>query len=179
MPISFDFRQELYGDWATARAFLVEQFDRLFAGLGLLQPLGAAVTAATPVPSILTVTAAGTPLLATALPVPLSYASANVFTPTALAANTNNYGPNGIATAGILRLSATGAVDLTGIVAPSSYLFRIVVNVGASTITLKHASASSAAANRFRCPGAVDKALTTGLAVWTWYDATSAVWQVL
>lgn len=44
MALAFDFRQELFGQWPVAQGYLVEQLDRLFAGLSAVQPLFSLVT---------------------------------------------------------------------------------------------------------------------------------------
>lgn len=171
MP-AFDFRHELQGEWATARGFLVEQFDRLYAYLG-------AIFSGVP-SAVLATDAAGTPSLTTLLPMPLGFAQATILTPLTLAVSTNNYAPAGLAGAAVVRMSASGAIDLTGLQAGSANTLRLLVNAGsANTITLKHASASSQAANRWRCSGAADIALGPGSARWIWYDASFAVWQVV
>lgn len=191
MPLGFDFRQQLMGDWPIARGFLQEQFDRLYANLSILSPLvdALAVTATdlsgNPIftvgytaSSVLATSAAGTPAFTQLLPMPLAFVGTTVLSPAALVANTNDYAPTGIAAAAIVRLTATGAIDLTGITAASTNTTKLLANIGANTITLKHASASSSAANRFRCPSATDVALTTGSTVQLWYDTASSVWQV-
>jgi hypothetical protein len=193
MPIGFDYRQQLYGPWDIARGFLVEQFDRLYASLGPLGPLldglsGTITQAGTAInpssryasASVLTTDANGAPAFTSTLPMPLAFALTVTLTPSALTADTNNYTPTGLAAAAIVRLSSTGSVNLTGLqsVTGTSTL-RLLVNAGANNITLTHADASSAAGNRWRCPGAANLVLSLGRAVWIWYDTTSAVWQVI
>lgn len=191
MPLSFDFRQQLMGEWYTARGFLVEQLDRLYANLAILAPLVDALgTTATDLAgnpiftvgytasSVLTTDPTGAPAFTKMLPTPLAFTTATVLTPPALAVNTNNYTPTGLSTAAIVRLAASAPVDLSGLGAAATHTFKLLANVGANTITLKHASGSSAAANRFRCPSAADVSLTTSATVWVWYDLASTVWQV-
>lgn len=101
-----------------------------------------------------------------------------VLTPSALTANANNYEPAGIGAAGILRLSATGAVDLTGIsAAPVGGRVMVLANVGANTITLKDDSTASSAANRFALTG--DLALTADMAVIIAYDDVTDRWRLV
>ena len=191
MAIGFSFRQQLMGEWIVARGFLVEQFDQLFANLAILSPLVDALSVVTtdlqgnPIftvgytaSSVLTTNAAGTPSFGSTLPMPLAFASGTVLSPPALTISVNNYAPTGFAAASIIRITATGAVDITGITAASANTFHLLVNIGTNTITLKHASGSSTAANRFRCPSAGDVSLTGSSAVWIWYDVASTVWQV-
>lgn len=99
-------------------------------------------------------------------------------TPPALTASTNNYGPANAATASVWRISSTGAVDLTGIDAGSSPR-PVLINIGSYTITLKHESASSTAANRFVGPGAADYALVAGGTVEIALDTVSQRWRVV
>lgn len=191
MPVSFDFRQQLLGEWFTARAFLVEQFDRLYANLAILSPLvdalGITATdlAGNPIftvgytaSSALMTNPSGTPAFTQLLPFPLGFTAATVLTPAVLAVNTNNYAPTGFAAASIVRLAASAPVDLTGITASSTNVIKLLANVGTQTITLKHASGSSSAANRFRGPSAADVSLTASSTVQVWYDTASTVWQV-
>lgn len=111
-----------------------------------------------------------------------------VLTPAAITVNTNDYAPTGIEGTYAVRLSATGAVDLTGIYtggtgdtplpgsnAPGRELK--LINIGANTITLKH-DVTSTAAYRFLCPGSVDFSLTANTVADLWYDTTSARWRV-
>ena len=100
--------------------------------------------------------------------------NSGIVTPTTLAANTDNYAPTGYSTATTLLLSASLAVDLTGIVAVSG-LTLWLVNIGANTITIKH-DVTSTAANRFYAPGAVDFALTQFKAVQARYIAAQSRW---
>jgi len=99
-------------------------------------------------------------------------------TPTALAANTDNWNPTGLSTADIIRLSSSAAYNLTGIVAPVTDRILILDNIGTFTITLKH-NVTSTAANRFLLPGDVDLALSPDTNVWLQYDLTSARWRVI
>lgn len=90
-----------------------------------------------------------------------------------ITANKNNYDLDENV---IDEIKSDAARDITGIVAPAAALVKVLHNVGASTITLKHASASSAAANRFICPGAADFSLTAGAFVPLFYDTGDALW---
>lgn len=188
-----DFELQLRGPWEIASGFLVEQMELLQAQLAPIQPLLTGLqstvnaTAANsivgitgyPASSILVTDSTAAPSFSATLPCPLGWMSGNVVSPSALTVNTNDYAPTNIQTAAVLRISSTGAVDLTGIVAASTPHATLLLNVGTQTITLKHASASSSAANRFRCPGAADFSLTQSTAKWIWYDLTSTVWQVV
>lgn len=72
-----------------------------------------------------------------------------VTTPAAISANQNDYA--GFTGGGIVRLSSTGAFNITGAAAPPNGRAQMkhVYNVGANNITLPHQDAASLAANRF------------------------------
>ena len=107
-------------------------------------------------------------------------------TPAAITASQNNYVLTGSA---FQRLNCTTASDITGIAPPTSgahvdgRMIRLV-SVGTATVTLKHNSASSTAANRMYMSGAVDKALAVNAWADLVYDATdngsgAAGWRVM
>jgi hypothetical protein len=96
-------------------------------------------------------------------------------TPTALAANTNNWA---LPTAGVVRISASAAYNLTGITAPTTGRVITLVNVGSFTITLKHQDASSTAANRLLCKSGADVTLPAEGMVGILYDLTTQRWRV-
>lgn len=104
-----------------------------------------------------------------------------IVTPSSLSASQNNYAPG---TCDIVRLSSSTAIDITGLVAPSvDGAMRLIINVnasGGSAITLKHESASSTAANRFRNTTGGDYLLPAdgGSAVLTYSSAISR-WRIL
>jgi hypothetical protein len=95
----------------------------------------------------------------------------------ALTVSTNNYAPTDGAINGVWRISATGAIDMTGIdVSVWDSVSRdgrviILHNVGSNTITLKDESASSTAANRFALTA--DLALDADAMTMLQYDGTS------
>ena len=102
-----------------------------------------------------------------------------VLTPTALSASVNNYNP-GISDKRYVRLSTDGSpYDITGLFNLIDGVEVVMWNGGASTITLKHESASSLSVNRFLCPGAADFALTQYKAVTLRYDGTAARWIIV
>lgn len=105
-------------------------------------------------------------------------AQVGIITPTALAGNTDNWAPTGLSTARVIRVSATGAVDLTGIDVsvfgtPSGTMLRLV-NVGANTITLKN-NVTSSASNRFLM--VADFSLVANEYAEFWYDSSSSRWR--
>jgi hypothetical protein len=107
-------------------------------------------------------------------------------TPVAITASQNNYVLTGSA---FQRLNCTTASDITGIAPPTSgahvdgRMIRLV-SVGTATVTLKHNSASSTAANRMFVSSAADKALAVNAWADLVYDSTdngsgAAGWRVM
>jgi hypothetical protein len=100
-----------------------------------------------------------------------------VISPTQLVANTDDWSPTGLATANVIRLDVNGALNLTGIVAQASGTILTLYNKTAYTVTLTH-DATSAAPNRFYCPGATNYALLQKASVRLRYDGTDSRWTV-
>jgi hypothetical protein len=104
-----------------------------------------------------------------------------IVTPSSLSASQNDYAPG---VCDIIRLSSSTAIDLTGLVAGTvDGAMRLVINTNASggaAITLRHESASSTAANRFRNTTGGDFVLPAdgGSAVLTYSSAISR-WRIL
>ena len=107
-------------------------------------------------------------------------------TPAAIVANQNDYVLTGSA---FQRLNCTTASDITGIAPPTSSahvdgrMIRLV-SVGTATVTLKHNSTSSTAANRMFVSSAADKALAVNAWADLVYDSTdngsgAAGWRVM
>lgn len=96
--------------------------------------------------------------------------------PTTLAATTHNWNPTGLSTAHLIRMFASGAIDLTGIVGTVDGHLLHLVNAGANTITLKHNSGSSSVGNRFLVSGAGDLALATWGQIRALYSAADGFW---
>jgi hypothetical protein len=84
-------------------------------------------------------------------------------TPPTLKANTDNYTPTGLERASYLRIESTGAVNLTGLVAPV-VVGRVlwVRNVGTQNITLTHEDVLSTPSARFQLPNAASVILGAG-----------------
>lgn len=99
-----------------------------------------------------------------------------VITPAALAANTSDYAPAGFANAQVVRISASAAVNLTGLAGGAAGRWVILRNVGANAITLTNQDVTSAAANRFSLPGAASLVLGVQSSVELWYDTTTGNW---
>lgn len=104
-------------------------------------------------------TALGLGALALADTVPVTdidaeLALSGIIEPAALASDTNDWTPTGIATCSTIRMSSSAAINLTGILAPAvDGTIMVLENVGDTyAITLSPSSTSSAAANRFLIP---------------------------
>lgn len=98
--------------------------------------------------------------------------------PAQIVANTDDWNPSGLATAGFIRLSTDASRNLTGIVAPTTARLLWLCNIGAQNLVLKH-DVTSTAANRFYCPGSADFTLNANDSVRIVYDLTSTRWRVL
>jgi hypothetical protein len=104
-----------------------------------------------------------------------------IVTPSSLSASQNDYAPG---VCDIIRLSSSTAIDLTGLVAGTvDGAMRLVINTNASggaAITLKHESASSTAANRFRSVTNADVILLAdGGSVTLTYSSAISRWRIL
>jgi hypothetical protein len=114
-----------------------------------------------------------------------------VITPTALAANQNDYAPTDWNTAALVRVSTNGADrTITGLLAvtPQDYNpktgfklhYKDIINVDSTySITLSHSSSSSAAANRIVNPAGSDIVLGPYASARLYYDVTLAKWIIL
>ncbi len=102
-----------------------------------------------------------------------------IISPAALAAGTtSNYAPTGLATCNTMRVTPdAGGSVLSGILAASFAQEIVLYNIGAGDLTLAH-DATSTAANRFLCPGSVDRIVIANESVTIWYDLTSARWRI-
>lgn len=103
-----------------------------------------------------------------------------VISPTALAANTNDWNPTGLATCNVIRVGTDATPrTLTGIVAGNDGDILILHNRNTSTaLTLAH-DVTSTAANRFFCPGAVNFSLTGKKSVVLYYSGDDDRWLVI
>lgn len=99
--------------------------------------------------------------------------------PAALTVNTNNYSPTGLESANVLKLSSTGNVDLTGLLAPSPVegQFLIIRNIGSNNIIFKNQDANSLAVNRFDAGS--NKTVQGGESVLAYYDTDDLRWAVV
>lgn len=96
-------------------------------------------------------------------------------TPAALSTDQNDYNPGSLAGANVLRLSASQAVNVTGLAGGASGRVLVVHNTGSFSIVLKSQSSSSTAANRFAFDA--DVTLAADQSVTLRYDATSSRWR--
>ncbi len=99
-----------------------------------------------------------------------------VASPSQITSNQNDYAG---ATADINRLSSDAARDITGFSGGADGKTLVLVNVGSNTITLKHQSTSSTAANRIIVPWAADYILAADGAAVLVYDNTTSRWRVI
>jgi hypothetical protein len=99
-------------------------------------------------------------------------------TPTALAGNTDNWAPTSLAGAAVIRVSASAAINLTGLTGGADGRIVFLENVNSFAITLKH-DVTSTAANRFYCPGQIDDTLLPGSTKQLIYDGTASRWRVV
>lgn len=118
-----------------------------------------------------------------------AFVVSGTLSPTALAANTDNWAPTGIGGAYMVRIaSGGGAFNLTGIDSgangntpyPGANLDGrqlLLVKIDAGTITIVH-DATSSVNNRFLCPGSANFSLTVNNAALCTYDAASGRWRV-
>lgn len=95
--------------------------------------------------------------------------------PAALTANTNDYSPG---TGFMQRWSATGPVNVTGMVASVDGDKRFIWNVGTQTIVLTHQDALSAVGNRWFSTTALNISLTANRVAVAVYDLASTCWRV-
>lgn len=103
--------------------------------------------------------------------------------PTALAAQANNYDPTDLGTCDLLRQDLTGTQTITGFAAPSgadNHRF-VIKNIAAAAeaLILAHESSSSTAANRIVTQSGNDLTLTTGESATLYYDDTATRWIVV
>jgi len=96
-------------------------------------------------------------------------------------ANEDDYNPTGFATTNLLELNPTGGDrDITGFIAPTAGVFRIItiVNVSAGNkIKFKNNNSNSSAANRLLLRDNGDKDLKKQDACRFYYDHTDSKWR--
>lgn len=125
------------------------------------------------------VTATDNPIAGqTDLTLPTSVGGATI-TAAVLSGDVNDYNPTGHSTAAVERWSSSSTPRTVTGLSATAQARPMIINAGSATITLAHASSSSAAANRFLCPNSTDYALPTGSAVELVYDSVSTRWRVV
>lgn len=92
-----------------------------------------------------------------------------------ISANTNNFTPSA---GDVVRISATAAYLITGMTAGDANEIRVLINVGAYSITLPNQSTSSTAANRFITPDAESIILQPGQIAFAYYDPNDSRWRL-
>ena len=98
-------------------------------------------------------------------------------TPATLAANADDYAPLHWQVSGIVFLSASAPVAITGFDAVQLPQVRRLWNEGSSTITLKNGSAGSVAANRLRLSGDFELGANEGCTIY--YSVVLSRWVLV
>lgn len=98
-----------------------------------------------------------------------------VISPTGLVGDTNDWAPTSFSTSNHVRMTSSADCSLTGLAGGAEGRMIVLDNVGSYVITLKNASASSIAANRFLM--GQDIQLRPNDSVVLIYDATSSRWR--
>ena len=107
-----------------------------------------------------------------------SFALTGVLTPATIATSQNDYNPTGLAVSSSMRLSASAAVNLTGLTGGAGGRLLTLYNVGTTfAITLAAEDVLSTAANRFAFASSVPLAPGDGAIVQ--YDSTTSRWRVV
>lgn len=91
--------------------------------------------------------------------------------PPSLGADVNNYNPTNHTECGVLRLTASTSVNITGLQSLQSGRLLAIVNIGSNNITLKNGSASSFVNNRFTLNA--DIVLQAGAVAIVYYDTNT------
>ena len=106
----------------------------------------------------------------------------NIISPGTLSSDVDNWSPAGYDDeTDLIRINITSNRDITGIVAPSPGVNRVlgVTNLNNSNDDLKfeHNDSGSLAANRFLLRDAADKTIKPNETAWFWYDHLSSRWR--
>lgn len=107
------------------------------------------------------------------------FALAGDISPAQITANQNDYNPTGLSTANVLRLTTDASRDVTGLQGGADGRILVVLNRGSYNLVLKHESASSTAANRFKFPMVGDHTLVPGAGITLIYDSIDSRWLPL
>lgn len=87
----------------------------------------------------------------------------------------NNFKPNGLAAANVVRISTSATQTLTGIAQFDAWRELYVLNVGTGTLVLTSEDAASSASARFSLPATWN--LSANASAHLWRDAISARWR--
>lgn len=101
---------------------------------------------------------------------------AKTISPAQLVANTNDWAPTGLATAGMIRVSTDASRNLTGLTGGTDGRIISIHNIGAQPLVLTDEGSGSAAANRFAL--LFDLTLSPDEVVNLQYDGTSLRWRL-
>jgi hypothetical protein len=91
--------------------------------------------------------------------------------PAQITSNQNNYNPTGLSTASVMYINSDAARDVTGVAGGAGDKAMWIYNTGSFTITLKHATTSSAG-NQFFGFGGLDYALASNHGVFAHHNGT-------
>ena len=99
--------------------------------------------------------------------------------PSAIAANVNNYAPTGWKDARFVRLSSTAQWAISGFSATTDQPFKWLINTSGSTIILKHLSGLSSAVNQILTYTSEDIKLRANGGLFIYYDTANSKWRTL
>lgn len=94
--------------------------------------------------------------------------------PASFVANQNDFN---LGAGCFVRISSSGAYNITGLAGGEDGRIACLVNVGANTITLTNQDAASSAANRMILAAGQSQALTPDDTILLIYDNTTARWR--
>lgn len=97
---------------------------------------------------------------------------------TTLSQFSSNQNDLALGSGGIIRISSSGALNITGFVASSGGDARLLSNVGSSSIMLKHNDNGSSANNRILCVGSTDFEIQSNGSAAIYYDDIDNKWRV-
>lgn len=99
-----------------------------------------------------------------------------IISPAQITANQNDYAPG---VAGLIRLNADAAYDITGMLAAVVNGVAVqLVNVSGFNLTLKHQDVLSVATNRFLIGGGADRVLQPNEQAVGFYDKITGRWRI-
>lgn len=96
-------------------------------------------------------------------------------TPSAISANTNDYAPTGFSTANVIKISDTGAFNITGLAGGTNGRVVVIDNTGSNPLTLQSENTGSVAANRFHFVS--DVLLPVDHSMVIRYDSATSRWR--